>query len=109
MFVDKATSHCSKITKRFLNSNKDTIGLEHFSVGSREFNTSEECWRQGKYHILSCYSMYDFLKIGFVLLQNYKIQFRYCEISDEVSKIMLFRIDLALLLISYNLLKMDKM
>ena len=30
MFVDRATPHCSKITKRFLNSNKDTIRLEHF-------------------------------------------------------------------------------
>jgi hypothetical protein len=46
MFVDRATPHCSKITKRFLNSNKDIIRLEHFPVGSPEFNAVEECWRQ---------------------------------------------------------------
>jgi hypothetical protein len=46
MFVDRATPHCSKITKRFLDSNKDTIRLEHFPVGSPEFNAVEECWRQ---------------------------------------------------------------
>jgi transposase len=63
MFVDRATPHCSKITKRFLDSNKDTIRLEHFPVGSPEFNAVEECWRQGKYHILSSYySTFDFLK-----------------------------------------------
>ena len=63
MFVDRATPHCSKITKRFLDSNKDTIRLEHFPVGSPEFNAVEECWRQGKYYILSSYySTFDFLK-----------------------------------------------
>jgi transposase len=63
MFVDRATPHCSKITKRFLDSNKDTIRLEYFPVGSPEFNAVEECWRQGKYNILSTYyPLFDFLK-----------------------------------------------
>ena len=51
VFVDRATPHCSKITKRFLDSNKDTIRLEYFPVGSPEFNAVEECWRQGKYQL----------------------------------------------------------
>jgi transposase len=55
IFVDRATPHCSKITKRFLAENKDTIRLEYFPVGSPEFNAVEECWRQGKYYILSNY------------------------------------------------------
>ncbi|MGZ5551710.1 MAG: transposase [Nitrososphaeraceae archaeon] len=63
MFVDRATPHCSKITRRFLDSNKDTIRLEYFPVGSPEFNAVEECWRQGKYHILSTYyPLFHFLK-----------------------------------------------
>ena len=54
----------SKITKRFLDSNKDTIRLEYFPVGSPEVNAVvEECWRQGKYNILSWYyPTFDFLK-----------------------------------------------
>ena len=55
VFVDRATPHCSKITKRFLDSNKDTIRLEYFPVGSPEFNAVEECWRQGKYQLLSTF------------------------------------------------------
>ena len=55
IFVDRATPHCSKITRRFLDANKDTIRVEYLSVGSPEFNAVEECWRQGKYHILSTY------------------------------------------------------
>jgi transposase len=63
IFVDRAKPHCSKITKRFLDSNKDTIRLEYFPVGSPEFNAVEECWRQGKYNILSWYyPTFDFLK-----------------------------------------------
>jgi transposase len=53
--VDRATPHCSKITRTFLAENRDTIRLEYFPVGSPEFNAVEECWRQGKYNILSCY------------------------------------------------------
>lgn len=55
IFVDRATPHRSKITRKFLDVNKDTIRLEYFPVGSPEFNAVEECWRQGKYHILSSY------------------------------------------------------
>ena len=63
IFVDRATPHCSKITREFLDANKGTIRLEYFPVGSPEFDAVEECWRQGKYHILSTYySTFDFLK-----------------------------------------------
>ncbi len=63
VFVDRATPHCSKITRRFLNSNTDNIRLEYLPVGSPEFNAVEECWRQGKYHILSTYyPLFDNLK-----------------------------------------------
>jgi len=55
IFVDRATPHCSKITRRFLDANKDTIIVEYFPVGCPEFNAVEECWRQGKYHMLSTY------------------------------------------------------
>ena len=63
VFVDRATPHCSKITTRFLDANKDTIRVEYFPVGFPEFNAVEECWREGKYHILSTYfSMFADLK-----------------------------------------------
>ena len=63
IFVDRATPHCSKITRKFLAENKDSIKLEYFPVGSPEFSAVEECWRQGKYNILSTYySTFDFLK-----------------------------------------------
>ncbi len=63
IFVDRATPHCSKITRKFLDANKDIIRLEYFPVGSPELNAVEECWRQGKYHILSTYyPLFDFLK-----------------------------------------------
>ena len=63
VFVDRARPHCSKITRKFLAENKDIIRLEYFPVGAPEFNAVEECWRQGKYNILSCYYLrFDFLK-----------------------------------------------
>jgi transposase len=63
IFVDRARPHCSKITRKFLAENKDTIRLEYFPVGSPEFNAVEECWRQGKYNILSrYYDKFDSLK-----------------------------------------------
>ena len=56
VFVDRATPHCSKVTKAYLDANKDTIRLEYFPIGAPEFNDAiEECCRQGKYHILSSY------------------------------------------------------
>ena len=63
LFVDRATPHCSKITRTFLVENRDTIRLEYLPVGSPEFNAVEECWRQGKYNILSkYYPLFDDLK-----------------------------------------------
>lgn len=63
VFVDRATPHCSKITRRFVDANKDTIRLEYLPVGSPQYNAVEECWRQGKYQILSVYyPTYNFLK-----------------------------------------------
>jgi transposase len=63
IFVDRVTPHCSKITGKYLAKNKNTIRLEYFPVGSPEFNAVEECWRQGKYQILSTYyPMFGFLK-----------------------------------------------
>ena len=64
MFVDRATPHCSAITRKYLAANKDNIKLEYLPVGSPEFNATEECWkRQGKYNILSCYyPTFDSLK-----------------------------------------------
>ena len=43
IFVDRATPHCSKITRQYLGQNTDTIKLEYFPVGSPEFNAVEEC------------------------------------------------------------------
>ena len=43
VFVDRATPHCSKITTRFLDANKDTIRVEYFPAGYPEFNAVEEC------------------------------------------------------------------
>jgi transposase len=63
IFIDRATPHCSKTTRKFLAENKDTVRLEYFPVGSPEFNAVEECWIQGKYHILSTYyPLFDALK-----------------------------------------------
>ena len=64
VFVDRATPHCSAITRKYLAANKDNIKLEYLPVGGPEFNATEECWkRQGKYNILSCYyPTFDSLK-----------------------------------------------
>ena len=50
---------------------KVPIRLEYFPVGSPEFDAVEECWRQGKYRILSTYySTFDFLKdtISYIII-----------------------------------------
>jgi len=61
--VDRATPHCSRFIRTFLAENRDTIRLEYFPIGSPEFNAVEECWRQGKYNILSTYyPLFDDLK-----------------------------------------------
>ena len=53
MIVDRATQHRSRMVKEYLQRNLETIRMEYFPVGSPEFNAVEECWRQGKYSILS--------------------------------------------------------
>jgi len=67
--ADRATQHRSKMVKEYLQSNMETIKLEYFPVGSPEFNAVEECWRQGKYNMLSgCYSSLSHLK---KIISNY--------------------------------------
>ncbi len=55
IFVDRASQHRAKIVKEYLQRNLEPIRIEYFPVGSPEFNAVEECWRQGKYNILSNY------------------------------------------------------
>jgi transposase len=55
MFVDRATQHRSKIVKKYLQRNEDSLKIEYLPVGSPEFNAVEECWKQGKYDLLSNY------------------------------------------------------
>ena len=53
IFADRATQHRSQAVKEYLQRNLETTRMEYFPVGSPEFNAAEECWRQGKYGILS--------------------------------------------------------
>ncbi len=53
MFVDRAAQHKSKEVRECLQRNVDDVSIEYFPVGSPEFNAVEECWRQGKYNLLS--------------------------------------------------------
>ena len=69
--IDRANPHCSKITRRFLDTNKDTIRLEYFPVGCPEFNAVEECWRQGKYYILSNYYS-NFKNLKYTITRYYR-------------------------------------
>ncbi|MER5176726.1 MAG: transposase [Candidatus Nitrosocosmicus sp.] len=55
IFVYRATQHRSKLVQQYLQINRDNVKIEYFPVGSPEFNAVEECWRQGKYNILSDY------------------------------------------------------
>ena len=55
MIVDRATQHRSRLVKEYLQRNKGTIRIEYFPVGSPYLNAVEECWRQGKYNVLSNY------------------------------------------------------
>jgi transposase len=55
IFVDRATQHRSRAVQEYLHRNEDSMKMEYFPVGSPEFNAVEECWRQGKYNILSNY------------------------------------------------------
>ena len=53
MFLDRAAQHRSKEVNEYLQRNVDNVMVEYFPVGSPEFNAVEECWRQGKYTLLS--------------------------------------------------------
>ena len=55
MFVDRASQHRSKEVREYLQRDVDNVRVEYFPVGSPEFNAVEECWRQGKYGVLSDY------------------------------------------------------
>jgi len=55
IFMDRASQHRSKIVQQYLQRNIDDIRVEYFPVGSPQFNAVEECWKQGKYNILSNY------------------------------------------------------
>ena len=71
IFVDRATQHRSKIVEEYLQRNIEAIKIEYFPVGSPEFNAVEECWRQGKYNILSNYYS-NFLRIKQVISHYYR-------------------------------------
>jgi hypothetical protein len=72
IFVDRARPHCSKFTRKFLAAeNKDSIRIEYFPVGSPEFNAVEECWRQGKYCILSNY-YFNFKNLKHTISRYYR-------------------------------------
>ena len=55
MFVDGAAQHRSKEVNEYLQRNVDNVRVEYFPVGSPQLNAVEECWRQGKYSVLSDY------------------------------------------------------
>ena len=75
---------------------KTVLRIEYFPVGSPEFNAVEECWRQGKYNVLSnYYSSFSHLKQ--VISQYYRtrtIQSRYQKVSAEIYELMLLSIDI---------------
>ncbi|HEY6534520.1 MAG TPA: hypothetical protein VIY08_01725, partial [Candidatus Nitrosocosmicus sp.] len=51
--------------------NTEAIKIEYFPVGSPQLNAVEECWRQGKYNILSNYYS-NFLRIKQVISHYYR-------------------------------------
>ena len=71
IFVDRATQHRSKVVQEYLQRNEDSMRIEYFPVGSPEFNAVEECWRQGKYNILSNYYS-SFSQLKQVISQYYQ-------------------------------------
>lgn len=71
MIVDRATQHRSRLVKEYLQRNKGTIRIEYFPVGSPYLNAVEECWRQGKYNVLSNYYS-DFSNIKQSISQYYR-------------------------------------
>ena len=71
IFLDRATPHRSKVVQEYLQRNGDNIKVEYFPVGSPEFNAVEECWRQGKYNILSNYYP-NFQSLKHIIVQYYR-------------------------------------
>ncbi len=55
IFVDRATPHRSKLVSEYMQKSADSVRIEYLPVGSPQFNAVEECWRQGKYRLLSNY------------------------------------------------------
>lgn len=55
IFLDRATPHRSNMVEDYFQRNSKTIKVEYFPMGSSFLNAVEECWRQGKYNILSNY------------------------------------------------------
>ena len=72
--------------------------IEFFPVGSPEFNAVEECWRQGKYNVLSNYYS-SFSQLKQAISQYYRIRkfnLDIKKVSAEVHELMLFSISPAL-------------
>ena len=72
IFVDRATQHRSKVIQEYLHRNEDSMKIEYFPVGSpAEFNAVEECWKQGKYNLLSNYYP-NFQSLRHMISQYYR-------------------------------------
>jgi transposase len=71
IFVDRATQHRSKVVQEYLHRNGDSVKIEYFPVGSPEFNAIEECWKQGKYNLLSNYYP-NFQSLRHMISQYYR-------------------------------------
>jgi transposase len=72
LFADRAAQHRSKMVEEYLRRNiEEAIKIEYFPVGSPQLNAVEECWRQGKYNILSNYYS-NFLRIKQVISHYYR-------------------------------------
>ena len=72
LFADRATQHRSKMVEELLTEKHiEAIKIEYFPVGSPQLNAVEECWRQGKYNILSNYYS-NFLHIKQVISHYYR-------------------------------------
>jgi transposase len=53
LFIDRAVQHYRSVKViQYLQDNSDRIKVEYLPKGSPEFNAVEECWRQGKDHLL---------------------------------------------------------
>ena len=81
-----------RLQERFLDTNKDTIRLEYFPVGSPEFNAVEECWRQGKYYILSNYYS-NFKNLKYTITRYYRTKRFQLDITKYLLRSMNFSSD----------------